>query len=194
MTQERLVLASGSPYRRALLDRLGLSFICDAPGIDEARKEHEPPVDYVARLAREKAQAVAHRHPQGLIIGSDQAAVRDETLLGKPGTLERARAQLLAASGRRVTFLTGLCLLDAASGECQLDVVPYAVMFRELDELTVERYLAREPALDAAGSFHAEGLGVSLFTAMEGEDPTALIGLPLIRLTDFLRRAGITVP
>lgn len=189
-----LVLASGSRYRRALLDRLQLDYCTDAPDIDEQPHEGEYPESYVRRLAEEKALAVARRHPESLIIGCDQAAVLDGQVLGKPGSTERAQAQLLAASGRTTRFLTGLCVLDARSGRRQLDVVPFEVRFRELDEPAVRRYLEKEPAIDAAGSFHAEGLGISLFTAMHGEDPTALIGLPLIRLCEFLRNAGVAIP
>ncbi len=189
-----LVLASGSRYRRALLDRLQIPYQVDAPDIDEQRKHGESPEGYVHRLALEKALAVADRHAGALVIGSDQAAELDGHVLGKPGTRERAHAQLMAASGRSVRFVTGLCLLDTRDGGALLDVIPFEVRFRVLDTHAVQRYLDKEPALDAAGSFHAEGLGISLFSAMRGEDPTALIGLPLIRLSEFLRASGVSVP
>ncbi|MCC5856828.1 MAG: septum formation protein Maf [Ectothiorhodospiraceae bacterium] len=193
-TPPPLILASGSRYRRALLDRLRIPYQVDAPDIDEQRNDGEPPQDYVRRLAHEKALAVAGRHPGALVIGSDQAAELDGRVLGKPGTRELAHAQLMAASGRTVRFVTGLCVLDTRDGGTRLDVIPFEVRFRVLDAPTVQRYLDKEPALDAAGSFHAEGLGISLFSAMHGEDPTALIGLPLIRLAAFLRASGVPVP
>lgn len=189
-----LVLASGSAHRRSLLDRLRLDFIVDPADIDESPLQNERPRDYVLRLAASKAQTVAQRHPDALIIGSDQACVRDDVILGKPGSLERATSQLLAASGKDVRFHTGLCLHDARRGTQELVCEDYSVRFRHLDRATVERYLAREPALDAAGSFYSEGLGVSLFEAMEGRDPTSLIGLPLIALCQLLRRVGVAVP
>ncbi|ROR32643.1 Maf family protein [Inmirania thermothiophila] len=191
----RIVLASTSPYRRELLARLGLPFATAAPGVDETPRAGEAPAALVARLAEAKARAVAPAFPDALVIGSDQVAVlEDGTLLTKPGGHERARAQLAAASGRTVTFLTGLCLLDAATGAAQTDVVPFRVRFRTLDPERIERYLARERPYDCAGSFRSEGLGIALFRAMEGEDPTALVGLPLIRLVDFLAAAGVAVP
>lgn len=189
-----LVLASGSRHRRALLDRLGLDYQIRSPDIDESRRPGETPTDYVARLSIEKARAVATAYPDALIIGSDQASVLDGAVLGKPGGHDRARRQLLDSSGRRVEFLTGLTLLDSASGATQTAVVPFAVRFRQLEADEIERYLAREQPYDCAGSFKSEGLGVALFEAMEGEDPTALIGLPLIRLCEMLRAAGLQVP
>lgn len=192
--QRELVLASGSPARRELLDRLGLAYVVDAPDIDETRADGEPPADYVRRLSREKAQAVAARHPGALVIGSDQAAVLDAEVIGKPGEFARAVAQLRRASGRSVEFLTGVCLLDAASGEAQTRTVPFRVHFRSLDEATIERYLRREQPYGCAGSFKSEGLGISLFERLEGDDPTALVGLPLIALVDLLQAAGVRVP
>jgi len=189
-----LVLASSSPYRRELLARLRLPFTWSAPAIDETRHPHEEAIALVRRLAEEKAQALAQLHPQHLIIGSDQVAVLDNQILGKPHSFDRARAQLLAASGASVTFLTGLALLNSANGRCQLDCVPFTVHFRELDEARINRYLEAEQPFDCAGSFKAEGLGVSLFRATEGTDATSLIGLPLIRLVDMLFAEGVTVP
>lgn len=195
MTPPRqLVLASSSPYRRALLDRLGLPFITASPGLDESRSPSEAPDTYVRRLAQAKAEAVARAHPRAIVVGSDQTCVRNGVMLGKPQSLREGVEQLLAASGSTVRFLTALCVLDARDGSVQADVIPYSVSFRTLDRSSVERYLAREPALDSAGSFHAEGLGISLFDSMEGNDPTALIGLPLIALCRALRRLGFEIP
>ena len=189
-----LLLASSSPYRRELLDRLRLPFTCASPDIDESRLPGEPARELVARLAERKARALADTHRHHLIIGSDQVAVLGDQVLGKPHDFERAREQLLAASGRSVTFLTGLALLDSASGRCQVDVIPFTVHMRELPPQRIERYLLAEQPYDCAGSFKAEGLGVSLFQRTEGEDATSLVGLPLIRLVDMLLREGVQVP
>lgn len=189
-----LLLASSSPYRRQLLQRLRLPFSCASPDIDEQRHDQEPAEALVRRLAQEKAQALAATHPNHLIIGSDQVAVLGEQILGKPHTVERACEQLLAASGRQVTFLTGLALLNTATGRCQVDCVPFTVTFRQLDRERVERYVNAEQPLDCAGSFKAEGLGISLFQRTEGADATSLIGLPLIRLVDMLLEEQIAIP
>ncbi|GAC1031246.1 Maf family nucleotide pyrophosphatase [Pseudomonas sp. No.21] len=189
-----LVLASSSPYRRELLERLRLPFTWSAPAIDETRHPHETAEQLVRRLAEEKARALADLHPQHLIIGSDQVAVLGEQILGKPLEFERARSQLLAASGTSVTFLTGLALLNTRSGRCQVDCVPFTVNFRSLNEATIERYLHAEEPYDCAGSFKAEGLGVSLFRSTQGEDATSLVGLPLIRLVDMLLEEGLALP
>lgn len=189
-----LVLASSSPHRRMLLDRLGLPYEVCSPDIDEARRPAEAPEAYVARLSREKAAAVRSRFGQALIIGSDQAAVLGERVLGKPGTHERAAEQLAAASGRQVRFLTGLTLLDSGRDRVQTEVVPFTVHFRRLAPETIERYLRAEQPYGCAGSFKSEGLGIALFERLEGEDPTALIGLPLIRLVSMLAAAGVAVP
>ncbi len=188
-----IVLASSSPYRRALLERLGLPFEQVAPEADEGPRCGEPARELVLRLAEAKARAVGRHHPGALIIGADQVAALDGEMLRKPGTYERNVGQLQRASGRRVTFFTGLCLLDTSSGELQCDVVPYAVVFRRLRRRQIEAYVRREEPYDCAGGFKAEGLGVSLFQRMEGEDPTALIGLPLIRLVDMLQNVGLDV-
>jgi septum formation protein len=193
MARRELVLASTSRYRRELLSRLGARFSALAPDIDETPLPGEFPDRLVRRLAEAKARAVAPSCPGALVIGSDQVAVLDGERVGKPGTHARAVDQLLRASGRRMEFLTGLCLLDLTTGTCQVDVVPFAVQFRPLDRDRVERYLARERPYDAAGSFKSEGLGIALFERMEGEDPTALVGLPLIRLTSMLAEAGLDV-
>ncbi len=188
-----LVLASSSPYRKQLLDRLGLAFSTVSPDIDETALPGETPDALVERLAEQKARAVGEVH-QGLIIGSDQVATIDDDILGKPGNHEKAVAQLTRLSGNRVTFHTGLCLLDTAHHEAQVDVVPFTVQFRELSAAQIERYLHAEQPYNCAGSFKSEGLGITLFEKMLGEDPTALVGLPLVKLTEMLSRAGIDLP
>ncbi|WP_350646859.1 nucleoside triphosphate pyrophosphatase [Pseudomonas sp. HY13-MNA-CIBAN-0226] len=189
-----LLLASSSVYRRELLARLRLPFVCSSPDIDESHRPQEPAIELVKRLAREKAQALAGTFPDHLIIGSDQVAVLGERIVGKPHTFENARDQLIAASGASVTFLTGLALLNSQTGHCQVDCVPFTVHMRTLDQASIERYLHAEQPYDCAGSFKAEGLGVSLFQRTEGPDATSLIGLPLIRLIDMLLVEGLQVP
>ena len=189
-----LVLASSSPYRRELLSRLRLPFTWSAPAIDESHRPDESPESLVRRLAEEKARALTEQNPDHLIIGSDQVAVLNGQILGKPHNIIRARAQLEAASGTSVTFLTGLCLLNSASNRQQTDCVSFTVHFRQLDTERIRRYLETEQPFDCAGSFKAEGLGVSLFRATEGSDATSLIGLPLIRLVDMLINEGVQIP
>ncbi len=189
-----LILASTSPFRRDLLARLGLPFTVQAPDADETPHPGEDAPTLVARLATDKALAVARDHPEALIVGSDQAAVLDDEIIGKPGDHERAAAQLRRASGRTMTFYTGLCLLDGASGQRQVAVEPFRVVFRTLTEPRIERYLRREQPYHCAGSFKSEGLGIALFERLEGDDPTSLIGLPLIRLIRMLEAAGVEVP
>ncbi|CAM2998569.1 Maf-like protein [Ectopseudomonas mendocina] len=190
-----LLLASSSPYRRELLERLRLPFTWLSPSIDESRREGEAAIDLVKRLAEEKARALATDQPDHLIIGSDQVAVLGSgQILGKPHDLPRAQQQLRAASDSSVTFLTGLALLNTSSGRCQVDCVPFTVHFRQLGDEQILRYLQREQPFDCAGSFKSEGLGISLFRSTEGEDATSLIGLPLIRLVDMLLNEGIEVP
>ncbi|MEW6467194.1 MAG: Maf family protein [Pseudomonadota bacterium] len=186
-----LILASTSPYRQELLTRLGLRFEAIGPHIDETRLEGEDAVSMVRRLAREKARAVAERWPSGWVIGSDQCAVLGDQVLGKPGTHERAVTQLTAASGRSVVFHTGLCLMNIGLGFERTVDVPFTVRFRNLSTAEIEYYLMRETPYDCAGSFKSEGLGIALFEALEGNDPTALVGLPLIALCGLLREAGI---
>lgn len=188
-----LVLASTSVYRKELLARLGLPFITAAPEVDETPLPDETPPQLVRRLAELKARAVAARYPGALIIGSDQVAVIDGQILGKPGNHERAVAQLRLASGKRLDFLTGLCLLNAASSSIQVEVVSFGVVFRRLSDQQIENYLRREQPYHCAGSFKSEALGIALCERFEGDDPTALIGLPLIRLTRMLGQEGCTV-
>ena len=190
-----LLLASSSPYRRELLERLRLPFTWRSPSIDESRQEGEAAIDLVKRLAEEKARALATDHPDHLIIGSDQVAVLGSgEILGKPHDLPRAQQQLRAASGSSVTFLTGLALLNTCTGRCQVDCVPFTVHFRPLSDEQILRYLQREQPFDCAGSFKSEDLGISLLRSTEGEDATSLIGLPLIRLVDMLLNEEIEVP
>lgn len=194
MTDISIVLASGSRYRRELLARLGVAFATWSPDIDESALPGENPAQTAERLARSKARAAAQRHPGSLIIGCDQVAEVGGAALGKPGTLERARAQLAQLSGREALFHTGLCVLHAPSGREQARVVTTDVAFRRLDAAEIERYLAREPAFDCAGSAKSEGLGIALLSRLGGSDPTALVGLPLIALAEMLRAEGIPVP
>lgn len=188
-----LVLASTSPYRQELLTRLGLPFETASPEIDESRHEGEDPEEFVQRLSLAKAKAVAGKYPDALIIGSDQVATLDDTILGKPGTHERAMKQLKAASGRSVTFLTGLSLYDSATGRSHTVCEPFRVKFRHLTEEEIDDYLRREEPYDCAGSFKSEGLGIALFSLTDGEDPNSLIGLPLIQLVSMLLENGIHV-
>lgn len=189
----RLVLASTSPFRKQLLKRLGLPFVTAVPTTDETPRNGETPRQLAARLAEAKAKAVAPEFPDSLVIGSDQVAVLDGTILGKPGTHDRAVAQLRMASGETVCFYTGLALCDTADNRSQVDVVPFRVVLRSLDEGRIERYLARERPYGCAGSFKSEGLGVALLERLEGDDPSALVGLPLIRLVGMLEAFGAEV-
>ncbi|PID46320.1 MAG: septum formation inhibitor Maf [Proteobacteria bacterium] len=189
-----LILASSSPFRKSLLERLRIPFECDSPNIDETRHADESPDVYVQRLSLEKAQTVAQRHPDSLIIASDQCSVLGDTIYGKPIHHDIARQQLQTSSGRRVSFLTGLCVMDSHTGHYLLDMTPYYVDFRELSLSEIERYLITEQPYQCAGSFKSEGFGVTLFKGMEGDDPTALVGLPLIRLCGMLREFGQELP
>jgi len=188
-----LVLGSTSPFRRELLGKLGIAFEVASPDIDERQQENETPEALVRRLSREKALAVARTFPRHLIIASDQVAVIDGHILGKPGSHENATRQLQSASGKTVEFLTGLCLYNSKSEHLQLDVVPFRVVFRKLDDADIEHYLQREKPYNCAGSFKSEGLGIALFQRLEGDDPNSLIGLPLIRLIDMLKAEGLQV-
>jgi septum formation protein len=191
MPHTDLVLASTSPFRRALLQRLGLPFNTAAPLVDEIRKQGEAPAALVTRLAEAKARAVAAAHPDALIIGSDQVAAIDDTVMGKPGDREGAIAQLNRASGRTVVFYTGLCLLNASTGHIQVACEPFRVHFRRLTQGQIAGYVDQEQPFNCAGSFRSEGLGIALFDRLEGNDPSALIGLPLIRLIAMLGAEGV---
>ncbi|MCU0970574.1 MAG: Maf-like protein [Gammaproteobacteria bacterium] len=189
-----LVLASTSPYRRELLARLGLSFEAATPDCAELALPGEAPEALVRRLSEAKARSVAERFPKALIIGSDQVASLDGEILGKPGGREKAIAQLTMASGRCVTFYTGLSLVDAARRTARTVCEPFHVHFRTLSPEQIARYVDHERPFDCAGSFKSEGYGVTLFTRLSGEDPTALVGLPLIRLVQLLGEAGVALP
>jgi MAF protein len=191
MPRTPIVLASTSPFRRTLLQRLGLKFATAAPGTDETRRPNEPPDRMVERLAEAKARAVAVDHPQALIIGSDQVACIEGKVLGKPGDRERAIVQLSHAAGRSVDFYTGLCLLNSATGRAQIHCEPFRVHFRSLSRVQIEGYLDRERPYNCAGSFKSEGLGIALFERLDGDDPNALVGLPLIRLVAMLAAEGV---
>ncbi|MGW8227506.1 MAG: Maf family protein [Gammaproteobacteria bacterium] len=189
----QIVLASTSPFRKSVLEKLGLPFDCHAPEVDETPRVGETPAQLVERLSIAKAQAVAAHYKQGLVIGSDQVAVIDNEILGKPGNHENAVAQLERASGKTVTFLTGLALVNAGSGSIQAEVVPFKVVFRQLTHPQIVNYLNAEHPYNCAGSFKSEGLGIALFERLEGDDPNTLIGLPLIHLIRMLEKEGVTV-
>ena len=189
-----LVLASTSRYRRELLARLALPFETAAPDVDETPRAGEAPRELALRLALEKAQAVAARKPQAIVIGSDQVADLHGRPLGKPGTHERAAAQLARMSGQTVLFHTAVAVVQASRGFAQSSLATVTVRFRALDAATIERYLLAEQPYDCAGSAKSEGLGIALLQAIESDDPTALIGLPLIRTAQLLRAAGLTLP
>ena len=191
---QTLILASTSPYRRELLDRLGLPFEVASPQTDESRILGEGPQAMALRLAEAKARAVASAHPDALIIGSDQVATVDGLIYGKPGSHKRAAEQLRTLSGKTVNFYTGLCLYNARTGVVEVCGVPTLVTFRDLPEEEIERYLRREPAYDCAGSARSEGLGIALLSRIAGDDPSALIGLPLIALCTLLRNHGVALP
>ena len=192
--QYQLILGSTSPYRKKLLQRLSIPFTTASPDIDETVLENESAQDYVKRLALQKAQAVAKQYPNALIIGSDQCSILKGVIRGKPKHHQNAVQQLRESSGERVTFLTGLCLYDAKTNDYQLDLVPFHVDFRILTDYEIEAYLQVEQPYACAGSFKSEGLGISLFKRLQGDDPTALIGLPLIRLSEMLRQKNIRIP
>jgi septum formation protein len=187
-----LVLASGSRYRAGLLARLQIDFIAEASSVDETAHAGEDAAALTRRLAQAKAQALCDRYPDHWIIGSDQVAALNQQILGKPGSVERACAQLAACSGREVRFLTAVALLRGTTVHHALDVT--TVRFRTLGTDEIERYVATEPALDCAGSFKCEGYGITLFDAIETRDPTALVGLPLISVRRLLSEAGMPLP
>lgn len=189
-----LVLASTSPYRRELLGRFKLPFTTCAPETDETPLPGEAPAATAERLALTKARAAAERHPNALIIGSDQVAYCGDRRFGKPGNRENARRQLRELSGKIVVFHTGLCLLNSASRRHHLRGIATEVRFRELSDAEIERYLDKEDALNCSGSARSEGLGISLLEWVRSDDPTALVGLPLIALCEMLRAEGYELP
>ncbi|MHA6310927.1 Maf family protein [Pantoea sp. S-LA4] len=186
-----ILLASTSPFRKALLDKLGLPFITAAPEVDETPQPGETAEALVSRLAVAKAKALAQAYPDHWIIGSDQVCVLNGMITGKPHTVENARAQLRAASGNRITFYTGLALFHPASQQLMQCCELFVVHFRDLSEAEIAAYIEKEQPLYCAGSFKSEGLGICLFDRLEGRDPNTLVGLPLIALNGMLRQAGI---
>ncbi|MDN5844288.1 MAG: Maf family nucleotide pyrophosphatase [Alcaligenaceae bacterium] len=185
----RLILASSSPYRRQLLERLGLPFSVERPDLDETPLPHETPEALALRLSEAKALKIARHHPGALVIGSDQAADFEGHPIGKPGNFERARAQLQQFSGKQVVFHSALCVTDGMRTDTRS--VPTECLFRTLNNAQIEHYLRREQPFDTAGSAKAEGLGIALMESMRSDDPTAIIGLPLIALARMLRSFGV---
>jgi septum formation protein len=194
LTNVSLVLASGSKYRRELLKRLRVPFKSWSPDIDESPQPSEPPRQTAVRLARAKSEAGGKRFRTSWIIGSDQVADLDGQPLGKPGNLENAQSQLRQLSGHSVLFHTAICLWHPRLERRHERLVTTEAVFRRLTDLEIDRYLEREPAIDCAGSAKAEGLGISLLSRLAGDDPTAIIGLPLIALSAMLRAEGFDVP
>ncbi|SET48733.1 Maf family protein [Thalassotalea agarivorans] len=193
MNKLTLILASTSIYRRGLLEKLGIPFICEKPNIDETPLDNESPTDLVTRLAQQKAEAVSAPFDQALIIGSDQIALHNDAILGKPHTRENAIAQLASFSGQSVTFLTSLCLYNTATKTAETIVDETVVHFRQLTDEQISHYVDVELPLDCAGSFKSEGFGISLFEKITSSDPNSLIGLPLIQLVRLLSKQGVDV-
>jgi len=189
----QIILASTSPFRKQILEKLHTDFITRSPNVDESALADESATDLVERLAIAKAQAVAKKFPDSLIIGSDQVAVIDNHILGKPGNHENAVKQLTQASANKVTFYTGLALLNSNTGNIQSEVVPFHVVFRPLTPTMIENYLKIEQPYNCAGSFKSEGLGIVLFERLEGDDPNTLMGLPLIRLSRMFEKEGVNI-
>lgn len=193
MSTVPLILASSSPFRKELLSRLHLPFESISPHINESRLSHESATDYVSRLAEEKARIIANDNPNAVVIGSDQCAFLNGELLGKPGTHEKAVEQLQKSSGQEVVFYTGLSVIHKSNHFIDVDCIQYRVGFRQLSKPQIEHYLQIEKPYNCAGSFKSEAYGISLFSYMSGDDPTSIIGLPLIRLISMLEAAGIRV-
>jgi septum formation protein len=189
-----LILASSSPYRKALLERLQTPFFALSPGVDETLKPGETPLQATCRLAYEKARTLAEQHPDSVVIGSDQLCEHAGRPLGKPETLDRAIEQLQALSGQTVVFHTALCVLDGPRNQRYDAVIDSEVEYRTLSLPMIRRYLEKEPAFDCAGAAKIELLGISLVASVRSEDPTALMGLPLIKTVEFLNRAGFSIP
>jgi septum formation protein len=191
--QKKLILASSSPFRKELLARLQLNFDCLAPEVDESILADEGALQYVRRLAETKARVIALQNPDAIVIGSDQCALLDGQILGKPGSHENALSQLRQAQGKRVMFHTAVCVLQLSTGFCAVEDVPFEVEFRQLSDHQLEHYLRVEEPYQCAGSFKAEGYGSCLFRRMHGDDPSALIGLPLFKLIEMLESTGVEV-
>ena len=187
----KLILGSSSPFRKQILEKLSLPFACHSPDIDETALADESPQSLVARLALLKAQAISNAHPNSLIIGSDQVATVEGNILGKPHSHANAVKQLTLCSGKAVTFYTSLCLLNNQTQHCQTEVIPFVVQFRTLSAAEIEGYLQKEKPYHCAGSFKSEGLGITLFEKLQGDDPNTLMGLPLIALTRMLAKENI---
>lgn len=190
----KIVLGSSSPFRKELLGKIVDQFDTCSPDIDETPLEQESPTELVLRLALQKAEAVALAYPDALIITSDQVSVLNGKINGKPGEFNKAFQQLKSSSGNRVTFLTSLCLYDSQTGKYQLEIEPFNVYFRDLEDEQIVRYLKKESPFNCAGGFKSESLGIALFKKLEGNDPNALIGLPLIKLVSMLDKMGIQIP
>ncbi len=188
-----IILASSSPFRKSLLERLPIEFSCIAPDIDENQHDNEPARDYVKRLACQKAEAIGRLHTGAIVIGSDQCALLDGIILGKPGTHTNALKQLRKAQGKTMEFYTGVCVYRHSNRICLVEDTLFEVEFRQLSDQQLNHYLRVEKPYQCAGSFKSEAYGITLFRRMHGDDPTALIGLPLICLTGLLEEAGITV-
>lgn len=188
-----LILASTSPFRKEILNKLGISFEVMSPEVDETALEKETPQQLVERLSIAKAKAVADKVEDALVIGSDQVSVINNEIIGKPHTYENAVKQLKNASGKTVTFYTGLCLYNSATQQYQSEVVPFDVVFRDLTDQLIDNYLRKEEPYNCAGSFKSETLGIILFEKLEGEDPNTLMGLPLIRLINMLENENFTI-
>jgi MAF protein len=189
----KIVLGSTSPFRKALLERLQINFVCDSPNIDETPLSNETVEEMVVRLAVAKASVLADKHKNSLIIGSAQSAILNDKVLSKPGNFDNAFTQLTQASGQKITFQTGLCLLNTETGDIQSACIPYTVVFKTLPSEMITNYLHKEKPYNCAGSFKSEALGIALFERFEGDDPNALIGLPLIELVNFLNNEGISI-
>jgi len=194
MSDSKIVLASTSVFRKMLLEKLSVEFATGSPDIDESTVDNEAPEALVKRLSEAKARALSEDYPENLIIGSDQVACIDDEILGKPGNFDNALLQLRKASGKVVTFYTGLSLLNSANGHVQTLCEPFKVHFRQLNDEQISRYLNHEQPYNCAGSFKSEGYGVSLFERLEGDDPNTLIGLPLIQLIKILDNEGVHIP
>ena len=193
MQQPQVILASSSPFRQELLQRLRIPFKAISPDVDESIRMNEGPVAFVRRLAEAKAAAIAHIHRDAIVIGSDQCTWLNGEILGKPGNHEKALQQLKQAQGQEVVFYTGLCVLQVSQDFNRVDCIEFKVGFRDLTDAQLDHYLRVEEPYNCAGSFKSEAYGISLFSYMTGDDPTALIGLPLIRLTAMLEQAGLKV-
>ena len=189
----KLILASTSPFRKEILNKLGVEFDTISPEVDEAALTNETPQQLVERLSIAKAKAVADKSKSALVIGSDQVSVIDKKIIGKPHTHENAIKQLKNASGKTVTFYTGLCLYNSSTDQYQSEVVPFNVVFRELNDQQIDNYLKKETPYNCAGSFKSEALGIVLFEKLEGDDPNTLMGLPLIRLVKMLEKENFTI-